>query len=146
MVVSMVLRNANGYIISTRIVVALQLRCACILGSNSSTRMITLMIKGNKLLVVDMVLCDANVYIISMWVALQGNELMVVGMVFPISGSVDVLVPLNWMPFFSSFRSTCMRMTSCVCKPKPLNQKYYSRWECMLLFPTTKLLCIISAA
>jgi hypothetical protein len=70
-----------------------------------------------------MVLCDANVYIISMRVALQGNEPMVVGVVFPISGSVDVLVPLNWMPLFSSLRSMCMGMPSCVCKPKPLNHK-----------------------
>jgi hypothetical protein len=127
MVVGMVLRNANGYVMSTRVVVVLHLRHACILGSNSSTCIITLNIKGNMLLVVDMVLCDANIYIISMRVALQGNELMVVGMVFLISGSVDVLVPLNWMPLFSSLRSTCMRMPSCVCKPKPPNQKYYSR-------------------
>lgn len=91
----MVLRNANGYVISTRVAIVLHLRHACILGPNCSTCIITLMIKGNMLLVVDMVLCDANIYIISMRVALQGNELMVVGMVFLISGSVDVLVPLN---------------------------------------------------
>jgi hypothetical protein len=55
------------------------------------------------------------VYIISMGVALPCNELMVVDMVFPIFGSVDVLVPINWMQLFSGLRCTCMRMPSCVC-------------------------------
>jgi hypothetical protein len=94
MVLGRVLCNANGYVISTLVVIVLQLRRACILGSNFSTRMITLTIKGNKLFVVGLVLCDANVYIISMRVTLQGNKMIVVGMVFPIFVSVDVLVLL----------------------------------------------------
>jgi hypothetical protein len=44
-------------------------------------------------------------------------------MVSSISGNVDVLVQLNYMSLFSNLRSTCMRMTSCVCNPKPLNHK-----------------------
>jgi hypothetical protein len=46
------------------------------------------------------------------------------------------------MSLFSSLRSMCMRTPSCVCKPKLLNQKYYSKWECMKLFLTIKLLRI----
>jgi hypothetical protein len=52
-----------------RVVVVLQLRRACILKSDSSTRMITLTSKGNK------------------WTGL--------GVVSPNSGNVDVLAQLN---------------------------------------------------
>jgi hypothetical protein len=102
MVVGVVLCDTNVYVKSMRVVVVLHLRRACILESNSSTCM------SNELMELGMVLCDADVYIISIRVALQGNELMVVDMAFPISSSLDVLVLINWMPLFSSLRSTCM--------------------------------------
>jgi hypothetical protein len=41
--------HANVYVRSSRVVVVLQLRRACILESNSSTHMITLTFEGNKL-------------------------------------------------------------------------------------------------
>jgi hypothetical protein len=66
MVVGMMLCDTNVYVKFMIVVIVLHLRRAYILESSSTTRMITLTFKGNKL--------------------------MVVGLVLPISGNVDVLV------------------------------------------------------
>jgi hypothetical protein len=57
MVLGMVLCDTNVYVKSMRVFVVLQLRCACLLRFNSSTCMITLTFKGNKLMVVGEVKC-----------------------------------------------------------------------------------------
>lgn len=62
-----------------RVVVVLQLRHACILECNSSTYMITLASKGNKLMGVGIRIKDDNVYVIPRKLSCEGNKLLGVG-------------------------------------------------------------------